>query len=362
MTATDIVPTTPTIDLAPTAVPTHWEASWKLAQRIASTPFVPGALRGKPESVLAAVLYGAELNLGPMQSLASIHVIDGRPAAAPELMRALIARAGHRITVVENTDDSVTLDGQRSDTGATARVTWSMADAQRANLLGKGAWKTYPRAMLLARATSELARMLYADVIAGLSYTPEEVASIEAPEWTDDPPASPAPEATSSAASDPSIVLFERLKAVADNDIVIELRAAGEAQGRRLTTAEFAAYPEWRAQVHALLEQLLADRDVVDAEVVDDGAVVGPRAPEDLHAHVVAAAGTRAGDQLAALAARAGRQLTVEEFARFPVWSEVVGDVLATVTDDQTSSAPVDDDVELGGTGHHDPQIDHPPT
>ena len=162
--------------LAPT-VPYSWDASWRLAQRISQTPFVPGALRGKPEAVLACVLYGAELGLGPMQSLASIHVIDGRPAAAPELMRALIARHGHRIDVVSSTDETVTLHGRRADTGGEATVTWTMADAKRAGLT-KGAWLTYPRAMLLARATSELARQLFADVVAGLSYTPEEVASI----------------------------------------------------------------------------------------------------------------------------------------------------------------------------------------
>jgi len=159
-------------------VPMSWNAAWKLAQRISGTPFVPGALRGKPEHVLACILFGRELQLGPMQSLAQIHVIDGRPAAAPELMRALVARAGHRLDVVEASADQVVITGERADTGSTATVTWTMADAQRAGLAGRGAWKTYPRAMLLARATSEICRMLFSDVIAGLSYTPEEVQSI----------------------------------------------------------------------------------------------------------------------------------------------------------------------------------------
>lgn len=163
------------------------EVSWKTAQRIANTPFVPTAFRGKPESVFAAVLYGEELGLGPMQSLNSIHVIEGKPSMSPELMRGLVARAGHRIDVKESSGDKVTLWGKRADTGSEATVSWSMKDAQLAGLAGRGAWKTYPRAMLLARATSELCRMLFADVVAGLSYTPEEAASIAGSDWDEVP-------------------------------------------------------------------------------------------------------------------------------------------------------------------------------
>lgn len=163
------------------------EVSWKTAQRIANTPFVPTAFRGKPESVFAAVLYGEELGLGPMQSLNSIHVIEGKPSMAPELMRALVFKAGHRIDVKVCMNDEVILYGCRADSGSEATVKWTMKDAQNAGLAGRGAWKTYPRAMLLARATSELCRMLFADVVAGLSYTPEEAASIAGSDWEEVP-------------------------------------------------------------------------------------------------------------------------------------------------------------------------------
>ena len=159
------------------------EMTWKLSQRIANTPFVPKGLQGKPESVLACVLYGAELGLGPMQSLNSIHVIEGRTAMSPELMRAMVARHGHRIDVIENSNTACEVKGIRSDTGSTATVRWTMEDARMAGLVGKNNWKTYPRAMLLARATSELCRIVFPDIIAGLSYTPEEIASIENVEY-----------------------------------------------------------------------------------------------------------------------------------------------------------------------------------
>lgn len=156
-----------------------YETLWKLSQRVHNTPFVPKAMQGRPESVLACVLYGAELGLGPMQSLNSIHVIEGRTAMSPELMRAMVAKHGHRIDVIENSNTVCEVKGIRADTGSSATVRWTMEDAKMAGLAGKNNWKTYPRAMLLARATSELCRIVFPDIIAGLSYTPEEVASIE---------------------------------------------------------------------------------------------------------------------------------------------------------------------------------------
>lgn len=162
----------------PSDVPASWQAAMRLAARISDTPFVPKALRGDPHSVLACILTGDELGLGPMQSLRMVNVIEGRPAASAELMRALVNRAGHRVDVVEARQDRVTLAGRRRDTGAQASVTWTIGDAQRAKLMGNPAWGKYPRSMLLARATSELCRMLFADVIGGL-YTPEETAAIE---------------------------------------------------------------------------------------------------------------------------------------------------------------------------------------
>jgi len=180
----DITPAIPT----PTTS-TDLEMTWKLSQRVANTPFVPKGLQGKPESVLACILYGSELGLGPMQSLNSIHVIEGRTAMSPELMRAMVARHGHRIDVIENSNTACEVKGVRADTGSTASVRWTMEDARMAGLAGKNNWKTYPRAMLLARATSELCRIVFPDIIAGLSYTPEEVASIEGVEYEEVEPA-----------------------------------------------------------------------------------------------------------------------------------------------------------------------------
>lgn len=192
------------VKATPQAAAQHdYEMMWKLSQRVSNTPFVPSALRGKPEAVLACILYGSELGIGPMQSLNSIHVIEGRTAMSPELMRAMVARHGHRIDVIENSTTACEVKGIRADTGSTATVRWTMEDAKLAGLAGKNNWKTYPRAMLLARATSELCRIVFPDIIAGLSYTPEEVASIEGVEYV---PEDAVPDAVQLPSPEPEIV------------------------------------------------------------------------------------------------------------------------------------------------------------
>lgn len=146
-----------------------------LAQQIAKTDFVPLDLRNKPEAILACILTGHELGLGPMQSLSKIHVIHGRPGMAAELMRALIQSAGHEIWVEEHTTTRCVMGAQRAGAMRPASATYTIDDARTAGLAGKDIWRKYPRAMLLARCTAEIARANFADVLAGISYTVEEL-------------------------------------------------------------------------------------------------------------------------------------------------------------------------------------------
>jgi hypothetical protein len=248
--------------------PAELETLWRLAQRISRTAFA-GDYRGRPDDAFAAILAGREAGLAPMQSLTGIHVIDGRPAFSPELMRALVARAGHRLDVLEATDQRCTLAGVRADTGAGAQVTWTIADAQRAGIAGKGAWRTYPRAMLAARATAELCRLLWPDIIAGLSYTDEEAASIRGGEWhepaTDIDADLPVLEQYTGAVAaldeipdDPAAEVFTAVKALAGTPAAIELRELANRRGRRLSAAEFADYPAWRAEVAGRVAELVS--------------------------------------------------------------------------------------------------------
>ncbi len=149
--------------------------SWILASKIANTTFVPAALRGKPEAVLACILAGHEAGISPMQALAKIHIVDGRPGMAAELMRALVLRHGHELWYEESSSSLCTAIGKRRGQTRETRVTWTIEDAKRAALSEKDNWRKYPGDMLIARATGRLCRMIFSDVLAGISYTMEEL-------------------------------------------------------------------------------------------------------------------------------------------------------------------------------------------
>jgi hypothetical protein len=175
------------------ATPTPYDDMWRLSQRIASTEFVPSSLRGRPEAVLACILFGRDLGLGEMVALANIGMINGRPNLSAEIVRALVKRAGHTL-IWEHTDATkATLTGVRADDKTTLTLTWTLADAQTAGLItldteGKPVsqtkdgkplpWQGYTRTMLRERVTTELCGALFGDVLAGIA-TPVDTIGAE---------------------------------------------------------------------------------------------------------------------------------------------------------------------------------------
>lgn len=166
--STALVPAS-SFDLVPQAA--------SLADQIARTDFAPAGLRGKPEAVMAAMLTGHEIGIGPMQALSEISVINGRPCMSAKLMRALVHRAGHDLWFEVKSNTKVTICARRADwpEDRVAKVTWTMDDAKAAGLSGGQNYRKYPRAMLAARATGEICRDNFADVLGGIGYTPEEL-------------------------------------------------------------------------------------------------------------------------------------------------------------------------------------------
>jgi uncharacterized protein YerC len=141
---------------------------------IANTEIVPRHLRGKPDAMVAVILKGRALGLDDIHALSAINFIEGKPTLSAETMVTLVRRKGHSITFTATPGESCTATGKRKDNGDEFSVTWTMEKAKQAGLIGKDNWKRYPDTMLAWRATSELCRFLYADVLMGASYTEEE--------------------------------------------------------------------------------------------------------------------------------------------------------------------------------------------
>ena len=156
----------------------------KLASEICNTPFVPAGLRGSAPATAAAILAGRELGLGPFASLGNIHVINGKTGLSALLMRALIQGQGHDWQDVEVSDTRVVVKGRRKgeQEWTTAEFTAAQAKVAKIDI------SAYPQDKLYARATARLARRKFADVIAGMPHSAEEL--------EDEPPGeTPAPTA-----------------------------------------------------------------------------------------------------------------------------------------------------------------------
>lgn len=153
----------------------EWAILKEQASIVVKTGFLPAAIK-TAEQAIAIALKGRELGIPPMQAFAHIHIIQGKPTISSELMLALIFKnvPGAVVDYAENSNESCVIQAKRPN-GSMARFSFNMEDARRADLLSKGNWKSYPGAMLRARAIAIMARALFPDAIMGCSYTPEEL-------------------------------------------------------------------------------------------------------------------------------------------------------------------------------------------
>ena len=132
---------------------------------------------GSGEAVLSTILVGRELGLPAMASLRSIHNIKNKHSLSADLMVGLVLKSGMAdyFRMVESTDAVATFETNRKGDPEPTRLSFTMEQAQKAGLVQpNGNWHKYRPQMLRARAKSELARLVYPDLLAGL-YTPEEL-------------------------------------------------------------------------------------------------------------------------------------------------------------------------------------------
>jgi hypothetical protein len=162
----------------------------ELAQRIACAEWAPETYRDfegtySVAKIELAIMQGAVVGLGPIASVQSIALIDGKPAIWGDGALAVVEGSGLLDDMSEEyvTDDEEgltaisTLRRRHRPTPIVGR--FSIAMAEQAQLTQKeGPWRSYPRRMLMMRARSWALRDGFADVLRGLAIR-EEVEDYE---------------------------------------------------------------------------------------------------------------------------------------------------------------------------------------
>lgn len=150
--------------------PSNLPELYQLSETLSHSSLIPTGLRGKPADLAIVLMTGKELGLSPMQSLRSIHVIQGRGVLSSDLIIGMCLRspACKYFRLVSSDSKSATYETLRDGSPEPTRLTFTIEQARQAGLTGKDTWKAYPEAMLRARCGSALARAVYPDLVGGL--------------------------------------------------------------------------------------------------------------------------------------------------------------------------------------------------
>jgi hypothetical protein len=175
--ASTLAPTATTISLMEWAQ--ELGAAHQLGTALCGTEFVPSSFRGKPEAAAAAILAGKSLGLDPMNALANIFVVSGRPSMYARTMAALVLQAGHTIRRVQATEQSVIYEGKRKGDTTFTRVEWTIARAQKAGYTSNKKYQSDPIAMLTAKCQAEICRVIAPDVLTGIAATSVEEVELD---------------------------------------------------------------------------------------------------------------------------------------------------------------------------------------
>lgn len=152
-----------------------WSVLKEQATMLVRSGFLPDSIR-TPEQALAIAIKGHEVGMPIMQAFSHIHVIKGKPTISAEGMLYLVYKhCPSAVIEFDTTNEYCAIKAARSNNHLLTEFKFTMDDARRAQLLSNPSWTKYPRAMLKARAISEMARTIFADAIGGISYTHEEL-------------------------------------------------------------------------------------------------------------------------------------------------------------------------------------------
>ena len=130
----------------------------------------------RPEDAMMIIQRGAELGLTAMTALQNMYVFDGKVTLPASLSVGVVKRSGlcEYFRCTHSDMESASYETLRVGDPEPVSLTYTIDQANRANLLHKQNWKKYPAEMLRARCSIQLARMVYEDLLAGV-YTRDEL-------------------------------------------------------------------------------------------------------------------------------------------------------------------------------------------
>ena len=166
--------------LEPAGITSAWTLTGHMVESGMFTKF------RKREGILAVIMRGRSLGIDAITSLEEIHVVEGKTQMSAILMMGLCIEKDfcEYFEMEESTSEKATFATKRTGNRKETRYSFTIKDAETAELLeltrkgNKTNWHKRPATMLRWRCISELARMVYPDVVAGV-YTPDEIENFD---------------------------------------------------------------------------------------------------------------------------------------------------------------------------------------
>lgn len=153
--------------------PQNFGEVMRFAELMSNSQFIPQGYRGKTGDIIAAITYGSEIGLSPMQALQSVAIINGKPAIYGDGLLAVCQShplwGGMQESIEGSGDARKATCIVRRKGDSDAKYAFSVKDARDAGLWGKaGPWKQYPDRMLQMRARGFALRDQFADALKGI--------------------------------------------------------------------------------------------------------------------------------------------------------------------------------------------------
>jgi len=132
----------------------NWESEIAGAKALLKSGLLPSAIKSA-EAALFIILTGRDLGLSPVQSLRSIHIIQGKVELSADLQLGLFHRQGGRSKWRKLDATGAELELQASWLAEPHVSRFGVEEAKKAELMSSANYRKYPVAMFRSRAITQ---------------------------------------------------------------------------------------------------------------------------------------------------------------------------------------------------------------